>query len=61
MSRMDVWPLLDAPPAASTMKAMGAHSYSIRSFGGAAADEMLQKMPPPCVKQEKFSIVLFKH
>ena len=36
MSKIEPVPLLDAPPAASTMKASGTHSNSSRSFGGGA-------------------------
>lgn len=50
VSRIDPWPLLDKPPAASTMKAIGAASYSRRSFAGADFDAGLQKTPPPCMK-----------
>ena len=49
-SRMDRVPSVDAPPAASTMKAKGAHSYSSLSFAGADALTGLRKMPPPCAK-----------
>lgn len=40
-------PSCDAPPAASTTKASGAHSYSRRSLAGAVGDFGLQKIPPP--------------
>ena len=48
MSRIDRWPLLERPPEASMTNAIGAHSYNSRSLGGAAEDDMLQNIPPPC-------------
>ena len=49
-SRMDCIPLLEAPPAASTMNAKGAHSYSSLSFAGADVLTGLMNRPPPCAE-----------
>jgi hypothetical protein len=36
------------PPAASTTRASGAHSYTSLSLAGAEALQGLQNSPPPC-------------
>jgi hypothetical protein len=43
-------PLCEAPPAASTTNASGAHSYSSRSLDFADSEAGLQKTPPPAVR-----------
>jgi len=46
--KMDLFPSLEMPPAASTMKASGAHSKRRRNFAGAEGLTGLMKSPPPC-------------
>ncbi len=50
MSSTDPLPHDDAPPAASTTNASGAHSYSSRSLALADAEAGLQKTPPPALR-----------
>lgn len=46
--KMDLFPSLELPPAASTTKASGAHSKRRRNFAGAEGLIGLMKSPPPC-------------
>lgn len=50
-SSMEPAPFVEAPPAASTTNASGAHSYRSRSLAGAVGLTGEQKTPPPCNRQ----------